>query len=158
MGSGAFVTTGGVWTNASSRAYKKDIAPLQIDTAVETLKNLQPVTFKYKTDNEKRVGFIAEDVPDIVASKDRKGLSAMDIVAVLTKVVQDQQARMGILTFPQTSSTGHPQASRRRIRLQVPSIAGTPGFSMSVAARSRPIGAETHLSLRVPRGRSAGCH
>jgi hypothetical protein len=37
------------------------------------------------------VGFIAEDVPDLVATKDRKGLSPMDIVAVLTKVVQEQQ-------------------------------------------------------------------
>jgi len=34
------------------------------------------------------VGFIAEDVPDLVATEDRKG---MDVVAVLTKVVQDQQ-------------------------------------------------------------------
>ena len=45
-----------------------------------------------KTD--RHVGFIAEDVPDLVASEDRKGLSAMDVVAVLTKVVQDQQTAM----------------------------------------------------------------
>jgi hypothetical protein len=37
------------------------------------------------------LGFIAEDVPDLVATADRKGLSSMDIVAVLTKVVQEQQ-------------------------------------------------------------------
>ncbi|MCK7574508.1 MAG: hypothetical protein MZV65_00275 [Chromatiales bacterium] len=37
------------------------------------------------------MGFIAEDVPDLVATKDRKGLSPMDIVAVMTKVVQEQQ-------------------------------------------------------------------
>ncbi len=37
------------------------------------------------------MGFIAEDVPELVANKDRKGLSPMDIVAVLTKVVQRQQ-------------------------------------------------------------------
>ena len=79
----------------------------------------------------------------------------MDIVAVLTKVVQDQQARMGILTFPQTSSTGHPQASRRRIRLQVPSIAGTPGFSMSVAARSRQSARDT-LVIAGPAGTIGG--
>ena len=41
---------------------------------------------------EKRVGFIAEEVPDLVATKDRKGLSPMDIVAVLTKVVQELKA------------------------------------------------------------------
>jgi len=37
------------------------------------------------------VGFIAEDAPELVASKDRKGMSSMDVVAVLTKVVQEQQ-------------------------------------------------------------------
>jgi hypothetical protein len=41
--------------------------------------------------NEHHVGFIAEDVPDLVASMDRKALSPMDIVAVLTKVIQTQQ-------------------------------------------------------------------
>jgi len=37
------------------------------------------------------VGFIAEDVPALVATKDRKRLSPMDIVAVITRVVQEQQ-------------------------------------------------------------------
>jgi len=37
------------------------------------------------------VGIIAEDVPELVANNDREGIVAMDIVAVLTKVVQEQQ-------------------------------------------------------------------
>ncbi|EFK12372.1 conserved hypothetical protein [delta proteobacterium NaphS2] len=37
------------------------------------------------------MGFIAEEVPDLVATNGRKGMSAMDVVAVLTRVVQDQQ-------------------------------------------------------------------
>jgi hypothetical protein len=50
------------------------------------------VKYNYKADREERhVGFIAEDVPSLVASKDRKGLSPMDVVAVLTRVVQEQQ-------------------------------------------------------------------
>jgi acetolactate synthase small subunit len=64
---------------------------------VETLKSLQSVTFKYRKDDEPHVGFIAEDVPEIVATKDRKGLSAMDIVAVLTRVVQQQQEQIEAL-------------------------------------------------------------
>jgi hypothetical protein len=92
MGSGAYVSSGGVWTNASSREYKQDIKFLTKDEAVNALTALRPVQFKYKTDpKEKHVGFIAEDVPDLVATEDRKGMSAMDVVAVLTKVVQDQQ-------------------------------------------------------------------
>jgi hypothetical protein len=44
------------------------------------------------------VGFVAEDVPDLVARPDRKTLSPMDIVAVLTRVVQEQQQRIEELT------------------------------------------------------------
>jgi hypothetical protein len=95
---GAFLTTGGVWTNASSRAYKENICDLDEKAAIETVKNLNPVTFTYKVDpQEHHVGFIAEDVPDMVATKDRNALSPMDIVAVLTKVVQEQQKTIDAL-------------------------------------------------------------
>ena len=99
MASGAYVTTGGVWTNASSREYKKDIKRLSTQKAIDTMKQLDPVEFVYKTDSqEKYVGFIAEDVPELVATKDRKGMSAMDVVAVLTKVVQEQQKTISELS------------------------------------------------------------
>lgn len=92
MGSGAHVTTGGVWTNASSREYKKNIRDLTVDEAMQALDGLRPSRFNYKVDDEDEyVGFIAEDVPELVATRDRKGLSPMDITAVLTKVVQEQQ-------------------------------------------------------------------
>ena len=90
--SGAFVSAGGVFTNASSREYKTDIKQLTAEKAMDALTQLEPVEFAYKADAEERhVGFIAEDAPDIVVSKDRKGMSPMDVVAVLTKVVQEQQ-------------------------------------------------------------------
>jgi hypothetical protein len=38
-------------------------------------------------------------VPSLVATKDRKGLSPMDIVAVLTKVVQEQQKTIDELSL-----------------------------------------------------------
>lgn len=92
MRSGAHVTAGGVWRNASSRDYKENIKELSYNEAFRALQNLTPVTYNYKVDKEEScVGFIAEDVPDIVATKDRKSISPMDIVAVLTKVVQKQQ-------------------------------------------------------------------
>ncbi len=82
----------GNWVNASSRAVKQDIHQLDGDAALSALKALEPVTFAYKANPaEMNVGFIAEDVPDLVATADRKGLSAMDIAAVLTKVIQGQQ-------------------------------------------------------------------
>ena len=61
--------------------------------ALQTLGGLDPVTFEYKNSNtpDGHVGFIAEDVPEIVATPDRKGLAPMDIVGVLTAVVKEQQ-------------------------------------------------------------------
>ncbi len=95
MTSGAHVTSGGVWTNSSSRARKENIASLSLSEALNTLSGLEPVHFNYKNDqSESYIGFIAEDVPELVATRDRDGLSSMDIVAILTKVVQEQQKRL----------------------------------------------------------------
>jgi hypothetical protein len=91
MAGGAY-TNGSSWVDASSREYKESIEVLSAEEALEAIKELNPVKYAYKTDGtEKRVGFIAEEVPELVSMKDRKGLSPMDIVAVLTKVVQEQQ-------------------------------------------------------------------
>jgi hypothetical protein len=91
MINGASCTAGGVWTNASSRELKENIEGLTVEEAAEVLAKLDPVKYNYKADKEERhVGFIAEDVPTLVASKDRKSLSPMDITGVLTKVVQEQ--------------------------------------------------------------------
>jgi len=90
--SGGAYSDGTNWYTGCSREYKKNIRDLTTEDAMVAFNKLNPVTFNYKTNNEeKHVGFIAEDVPDLVASKDRKGLSSMDIVAVLTRVVQEQQ-------------------------------------------------------------------
>ncbi len=98
MASGAHVSAGGVWTNSSSREKKENIVALTTEEALTALANLEPVTFNYKQeDHEQYVGFIAEDVPQLVASSDHTGLSAMDIVAVLTRVVQLQQQQIAEL-------------------------------------------------------------
>ncbi len=82
----------GNWVNPSSRELKENIKNLTADEAIETLSGLNPVKYNYKVDKkEGYVGFIAEDVPELVAVKDRKGLVTMDVVAVLTRVVQEQQ-------------------------------------------------------------------
>ncbi|MGE0679733.1 MAG: tail fiber domain-containing protein [Candidatus Binatia bacterium] len=92
MSNGAVLTQGGAWQNASSRDFKENINPLSYEAARDTVMHLSPVTFKYKQEGgEDYVGFIAEDVPDLVATADRKHLSAMDVTAVLAKVVQEQQ-------------------------------------------------------------------
>jgi histone H3/H4 len=95
MANGAYVSAGGVWTNSSSRDKKENIATLPADTATFALMALEPVVFNYRNETgEEYVGFIAEDVPELVATGARDALSTMDIVAVLTRVVQEQENKI----------------------------------------------------------------
>ena len=94
LANGAHVTAGGVWTNSSSRARKENIRDVTVEEALKALAALEPVHFNYRNDSEAYLGFIAEDVPDLVAMQDRSTLSSMDVVALLTRVIQEQQRRI----------------------------------------------------------------
>lgn len=95
VSNGATCSVGGVWVNASSRELKQNIQELSADEATNAMQTLKPVTYAYKSaPDDSQVGFIAEEVPELVATQDRKGLSPIDVVAVLTKVVQEQQKSM----------------------------------------------------------------
>ena len=108
MGSGAYCSAGGAWTNAASREVLANIHELPTDAALAALDGLTPVQFTYKAaPDEAHLGFVAEDVPALVAG-DGKGLSPMDLVALLTKAVQEQQKAIAALAAP---SNGHAQAS-----------------------------------------------
>lgn len=98
LASGAYVTASGVWVSVSTRKAKTDIRPLTTKTALDALHGLQPVSFRYKKDlDELSLGFIAEDVPEVVAMNNHASLNAMDIVAVLTAVVKAQDQRIDSL-------------------------------------------------------------
>ncbi|MBW4423099.1 MAG: tail fiber domain-containing protein [Nostoc desertorum CM1-VF14] len=83
----------------SSREIKENIIDFSSQEAMETLAGLNAVKFNYCDDKEKEltVGFIAEDVPDLLASHDRKGVRSLEIIAVLTKIVQQQQEELSNL-------------------------------------------------------------
>ena len=86
---------GNTWIDVSSRDLKENIRPLSTEEATAALRNLQAVKFAYKSNREEEcVGFIAEDVPDLVARNDRRTLHSMDLVGVLAKVVQDQDQQL----------------------------------------------------------------
>lgn len=88
-------TITGDLVDTCSRALKQDILDVSSEDALVALDALRPVRFRYKASlDEEQVGFIAEDVPDLVATNDRRGVGAMDVVAVLTRVVQTQQERL----------------------------------------------------------------
>lgn len=96
LGGGTYNPATGAWVDLSSREYKENITDLSAADAQAAFEALQPKTFNFKRDENKelKVGFIAEDVPELVATRERNGLSAIDIVAVLTKVVQGQQQQI----------------------------------------------------------------
>lgn len=95
LANGARLEATGNWVNPSSRSLKENIVALTAEEAIKTINGLSPVKYNYKVDKaEPYVGFIAEDVPEMVAIKDRTGLVTMDVVAVLTKVVKEQQKVM----------------------------------------------------------------
>jgi len=95
---GASLSAGGVWTNASSRELKDNIEALSTEDANAALEGLSPVRYVYKNSREEQyVGFIAEEVPELVATNDHKSLSPMDIVAVLTTVAKDQKGEITVL-------------------------------------------------------------
>ncbi|WP_437764025.1 tail fiber domain-containing protein [Sorangium sp. So ce281] len=115
-GSGATVTLlGDVRTNAgvtvtSSAAVKERIQTLPAEEALSVFRHLTPVTYAYKDDPEKRllVGFIAEDVPDLVGTPDRKAIAPFSILAVLTRVVQAHDQALQALERRLDAMKGNP--------------------------------------------------
>lgn len=86
------ITALNIATN-SSQALKENVVDLSTQEVASLLSGLNPVKFSYKLDPSHRdhFGFIAESVPDIVASPDKTAIHSIEIIAVLTKVIKDQQ-------------------------------------------------------------------
>ncbi len=92
---GVTVFEGGHMVTSSSRTLKTDIKPLDTKAALDAFHKLQPVSFAYKAhQGEPVVGFIAEDVPELVAMPSRKSFDSAEIVAVLTSVLTETRAEM----------------------------------------------------------------
>ena len=102
-GSGAFCT-GTTWATGSDSRLKRDIQPMT-NYGLNTVMLLKPVMYFYKADktNHPEVGFIAQEVqkivPEVVSGKEGDitkgetlGLSYGNLVPVLTKAIQEQQA------------------------------------------------------------------
>lgn len=88
----AYATSFTTWP--SSREFKEDIAPLSGETAAELLDGLNPVRFRFKhIDDYEHMGFILEDTPPPLAPTG-KGVSLMELIAVLTRVAKDQHAQI----------------------------------------------------------------
>ena len=76
-----------------SRDIKENICALSDKEAMATLERLSPVKYDYKGERlfRQNLGFIAEEMPDNLASENRKTISPFEVTPVLTKVAQEQQ-------------------------------------------------------------------
>jgi Family of unknown function (DUF6519)/Chaperone of endosialidase len=85
---------------SSSRKLKENIVELPSEDVVKLLNLLNPMKFNYKNDESKKehAGFIAEDIPELFTSADKTAINLLDIIAVLTKVVKDQQKTIAIIS------------------------------------------------------------
>ena len=108
MAGGAYCN-GTTWVNASDSRLKRDIQPMT-NYGLITVMQLKPVTYFYKADktNHPEVGFIAQEVqkivPEVVSGTEGDiskgetlGLSYGNLVPVLTKAIQEQQAEIEAL-------------------------------------------------------------
>ena len=87
---------GNTWVNSCGRQGKESISPLKHEDytlAIDQLDKTNVVKYRYKNDKsaKERLGLIAEDVPDVLADPDRKGISTADAIGFLMAVVKAQQ-------------------------------------------------------------------
>lgn len=95
--SGQVTSTG--FNTSSSRLGKTAIVPIDEAAARKALDDLTAVSYVRKDDptGDTMLGFIAEDVPDLLATPKRDSLSSMDFAAVLVTVMQSQQREIAAL-------------------------------------------------------------
>ena len=79
--------------NTSDIALKKDIESIST-SCIDNIKQLNPVTFKWKDTSKKDIGFIAQEVedilPDLVNGEDGvKSINTIGLVSQLTKALQE---------------------------------------------------------------------
>ena len=93
------VTIAGTLSQHSSIALKDNVVTLSAKEAFKVLENLNPVKFIYKNDKsrETHTGFIAEDSPDMVKSKDGKSICVTDVIGILARVIKEQQKSINTL-------------------------------------------------------------
>ena len=88
----ATLNAAGEWTNASDISYKENIEKLSY--GLETVLALQPRSYDIKNTDNHRIGFIAQEVeeviPEVVSGEDgSKGISYGNLVAVAINAIQE---------------------------------------------------------------------
>ena len=88
-GNGAYLTTGGVWTDISDRSKKENITELDKNAVLEKILQLKITQWKYiGTKNEYHIGPMADDFHRLFEVGDDSSISSMDKTGVLFLGVQ----------------------------------------------------------------------
>jgi hypothetical protein len=84
---------------SSSRALKEDVSQLSAAEAGRLLNALEPQAFRFKEDDSglRHFGFIAEEMPEGIATPEKEGFNPTAVIAVLTKMVKQQQQELAAL-------------------------------------------------------------
>jgi len=99
--SGSVITLAGTLTETSSIRYKKNIVNLQ--GSLDAVLKLQGVSYMLKTNDSKEIGFIAEQVaevlPDVIVTKDGEvdSIAYGRLTAILVEAIKEQQVQINEL-------------------------------------------------------------
>ncbi|GAB4167684.1 MAG: hypothetical protein Kow0020_00730 [Wenzhouxiangellaceae bacterium] len=86
---GAYLTTGGTWTNASSRALKQDFTPVDPLSILDGVMQLDLATWRYRESDETRhLGPVAEDFQTIFGLGDGQSIATVDADGVALAAIQ----------------------------------------------------------------------
>jgi hypothetical protein len=91
-GNGAYLSTGGTWTNGSSRDFKEDFEELNGEEILNKIDNLSVTKWKYKGTSETHIGPIAEEFKaqfNLGVKEDDKHISTIDASGVALKAIQE---------------------------------------------------------------------
>jgi hypothetical protein len=94
-GNGAYVTTGGVWTNGSSRLFKEKFNVLDASEILAKITKLDIESWYFKNSEEFHIGPVAEDFYALFGTGDRnskevnKYLSSSDVAGVGLLAIQE---------------------------------------------------------------------
>lgn len=91
-GNGAFLTSGGTWTNASDINLKEDIQKIDGKLILDNVMKLHITKWKYKNTNEYHIGPMAQEFHTLFSTGiNSTTISTVDPAGVALKAIQEQQ-------------------------------------------------------------------
>jgi hypothetical protein len=109
-GNGAYLTTGGVWTDISSRSKKEDFQELDGAQVLDKIENMPVTRWKFKGTEERHISPVAQDFYQVfncgtgIPEDDSTAIAAMDLAGVslvaiqeLTRIIKEQQEQIEAL-------------------------------------------------------------